>query len=327
MAERIALITGVTGQDGRWLSRLLLGRGYRVVGTSRAASAPGQAPEGVALRPCPLTDPAPIAALIREVKPREIYNFAAFSTGSAMFDDPLAMGDINAQAPVRILEAIRREDPSIRFCQASSSEMFGARSPAPQSEETRPDPRSPYGAAKLYAHTMVDIYRNLHGIFACSAILFNHESELRPPAFVSRKVTRAAARIAAGLDDHVMLGNLEARRDWGFAGDYVDAMRRMLQAGEPGDCVVATGQTHSVRDLARIAFDEVGLDYRRHVRPDPSHRRPRADVELVGDAARLRALGWRPTVTFEEMIRRMVRADRQQIDGVRNEGEFLSDVS
>ena len=227
----------------------------------------------------------------------------------------------------RILEAIRKLAPRIRFCQASSSEMFGARSPAPQSEDTRLDPRSPYGAAKQYAHAMVDIYRSHHRLFACSAILFNHESVLRPEKFVTRKITRAAARIAAGLDDHVVLGDLEARRDWGFASDYVEAMWLMLQAPQASDYVVASGRTHSVRELLAIAFDEVGLDYRLHVRSDPSLSRPRANVDLVGNSAKLHALGWRPSTSFEEMVRAMVRADQQHLNLDANEKGLNSNVS
>lgn len=310
MTGKTALITGVTGQDGRFAARALHGRGYRVVGTSRYADASAGNLDGVAeLRSCALTDLAEVIALVREVAPAEIYNFAAFSTGSGMFDAPLAMGDVNAQGPVRLLEAIRQVDPAIRFCQASSSEIFGPRSPAPQSELTPADPRSPYGAAKLYAHSMIDIYRSAHGLFACSAILFNHESELRTPAFVTRKITRAAARISAGLEDHVTLGDMESRRDWGFAGDYVEAMQLMLQADEAADYVVASGTTHSVRDLANIAFAEVGLDYRNHVRSDLQFKRQRPETKIVGDPAKLHALGWRPRISFEDLVRRMVRAD------------------
>ncbi len=314
MTERqTAIITGARGQDGNLLTRLLLDQGYRVVGTTRLAQPADAALEPQEMRECTLTDFDAIAALIADVEPDEIYNLAAFSTGSGMFDDPLAMGDINAMGPVRILEAIRQSGRPIRFCQASSSEMYGARSLAPQSETTCLDPRSPYGAAKQYAHAMAGVYRSAHGVFACSAILFNHESELRPEKFVTRKVTRAAARIAMGLDDHVILGDLEARRDWGYAGDYVAAMHCMMQAPEPGDYVVATGGKHSVRDLARIAFAAVGLDYRDFVRTDPAYRRPGVETDLVGDASRLRALGWRPSLTFEDMIGRMVHADLHQL--------------
>lgn len=314
MRERCALVTGATGQDGRLATRFLLGKGYRVVGTSRHATSGDTSAEGVALLRCSLTDQEEATAIIAQVRPDEIYNFAAFSTGSGMFDDPVAMGDVNGQGPVRLLEAIRRVDPAIRFCQASSSEMFGVRSPAPQSAQTRLDPRSPYGAAKQYAHAMIDVFRDRHCLFASSAILFNHESELRPVSFVTRKITRAAARIRAGLDDHVVLGDLEARRDWGYAGDYVVAAWMMLQAERPADYVVATGRTHSVRDLARIAFEAVGLDYRQHVRLDPGFSRPRASVELVGDPSALHALGWNPSVCFEDMVRRMVEADTLELE-------------
>ncbi len=311
--ERRALVTGATGQDGRLITRLLLAKGYRVVGTSRRTDRDTMSVEGIPLLPLSLTDQGEVTAIVDEVRPDEVYNFAAFSTGSGMFDDPVAMGDVNGQGPVRLLEAIRRVDPVIRLCQASSAEMFGARSPSPQSAATRLDPRSPYGAAKQYAHTMIDAYRGHHHLFACSAILFNHESELRPATFVTRKITRAAARIHAGLDNYVMLGDLEVRRDWGYAGDHVAACWLMLQADDPTDYVVATGRTHSIRDLAEIAFDAVGLDYRDHVRLDPSLNRPRADVELVGDPSALYALGWTPSVSFEDMIRRMVAADVKEL--------------
>lgn len=314
MTYRVALVTGATGQDGRFAVQALHRRGYRVVGTSRSAEADAAEIEGLtALRLCSLTNLAEVIDLVRADRPTEIYNFAAFSTGSGMFDAPLAMGDVNAQGPVRLLEAIRQVDPAIRFCQASSSEMFGPRSPAPQSETTPADPRSPYGAAKFYAHSMIDVYRKVHGVFACSAILFNHESERRTPAFVTRKITRAAARIFAGMEDHVTLGDLESRRDWGFAGDYVEAMHLMLQAREPGDYIVASGITHSVRDLAQIAFEEVGLDYRDHVRSDPLLKRCKVETAIVGNPAKLRALGWQPLMTFENLVRRMVRADLKKL--------------
>lgn len=313
MAKRCALITGASGQDGRLLTRLLLQKGYRVVGTSRHAQPGRVGTEGIELVRLTLINQDEATAVIRDVRPDEIYNFAAFSTGSGMFDDPLAMGDVNGQGPVRLLEAIRRVNPAIRFCQASSAEMFGRRSPAPQSADTRLDPRSPYGAAKQYAHVMVDVYRDRYDLFACSAIMFNHESELRPPSFVTRKITRAAARIAAGLDERVLLGALDTRRDWGYAGDHVAATWLMLQADAPGDYVVATGRMHSIGDLARIAFAAVGLDFRDHVRLDPSFTRPRADVELVGDPSAMHALGWAPSVGFEDMIRGMVEADVAQL--------------
>ena len=317
MYSRRALVTGATGQDGRFMTRLLQARGYSVVGTSRDALPGAIGPEGCPLLACSLTDQAQATAIVDQVRPHEIYNFAAFSTGSGMFDDPVAMGDVNGQGPVRLLEAIRRVDRTIRFVQASSSEMFGARSPAPQSAATRLDPRSPYGVAKQYAHAMIDIYRDRHAIFACSAILFNHESPLRPATFVTRKITQAAARIRAGLQDHVTVGALDTRRDWGYAGDYVMAAWMMLQAPAADDYVVATGVTHSVADLARIAFEAVELDYRDHVRLDPAFTRPRADVALVGDASALCALGWAPKVGFEDMIRQMVYADERILESER----------
>ncbi|MEA1085866.1 GDP-mannose 4,6-dehydratase [Sphingomonas sp. CD22] len=319
---RRALITGATGQDGRLLSRLLRLEGYDVAGTSRTTD-DGVSAEGVPLHRCSLRDDAEATALVAALRPHEIYNFAAFSTGSGMFDDPVAMGDVNGLGPVRLLEAIRRVDPSIRFFQASSSEMFGRRSPAPQGPTTPLDPRSPYGTAKQYAHVMVDVYRKHHGLFACSGILFNHESPLRPPAFVTRKVVRAAVMIAAGRADHVVLGDLDARRDWGHARDHVRAAWMMLQAEQPTDQVIATGVTHSIRDLAALAFTAVGLDYRDHVRIDPTFRRPSESVALVGDPSSLRALGWQPEVGFADLIAEMVAAEQHILNDTTVKGTSL----
>lgn len=312
MAHRHAFITGIAGQDGSYLAELLQGRGYRITGLTRD---PGQLQREFALEQWDLRDEDGLARLLSRDCPDEFYNFAAFSTGSGMFDDPVAIGDINGLAVTRILEAIRTASPSTRFCQASSSEMFGAASGSPQCETSRFDPRTPYGAAKLYGHAMIGLYRKRFDSFACSAILFNHESPRRGSAFVTRKVTGAAAAISRGLADHVELGDLSARRDWGFAGDYARAMWLMLQQETADDYVVATGTTHSVADLCRIAFDRVGLDYRDYVRVVKQPSRQPDALQLVGDANKAtRELGWSPTVTFEQMIANMVDADLAALD-------------
>jgi GDPmannose 4,6-dehydratase len=318
-----ALVTGVTGQDGSYLAEQLLAEGWRVVGTVRALPhGPGCLPPAAAARvelvALDLLDPAAIAEALRRHRPDEVYNLAAHSSGEGMWDDAPAIGALNGLAVAHLLEAIRRSGAPIRFCQASSSELFGEPAESPQTEGTPFRPRSPYGAAKLYAHTLVGIYRRRHGLFACSAILFNHESPRRGPGFVTRKVTRAAARIKLGLERELRLGNLEARRDWGFAGDAVRAMRLMLRAERADDYVVATGEPHAVRDLCACAFSHLGLDWRAHVREDPGAFRPGEALPLVGDAGRARrVLGWRPAVGFEELVRGMVDADLEALRAVR----------
>lgn len=316
----VAVINGVTGQDGRYAADLLASKGYDVIGLVRDQSAIERAalldlPSGVTLAIWDMHDEDAFGNLMERLRPDEFYNFAAFSTGSGMFDDPVAIGDVNGLAVARILEAIRTINPATRFCQASSAEMFGAASGTPQSEQTRPDPRSPYGAAKLYAHTMLGVYRQRFDTFACSAILFNHESPRRSSAFVTRKVTAAAAAISLGLADHVELGHLDARRDWGFAGDYVRCMWLMLQQKRPDDYVVATGVTHSVEDLCRIAFACVGLDYRNHVKVGVQPVRAPDALQLVGDPHKAtHELRWRPTISFEQLIAQMVDADLAALD-------------
>jgi GDPmannose 4,6-dehydratase len=317
-----AIVTGISGQDGIYLARQLCAQGYAVVGLVRdeaAIAAAGRArllPETVTLLPWDLSDQAGLEALLREVRPAEFYNLAASATGTGMYDSPAALGEINGIAVARMLEAIRSTDPAIRFCQASSSEMFGATTQSPQREDTPFAPRSPYGAAKLYAHCMAGIYRRRYGLFASSAILFNHESPLRSEAFVTRKVTRGAAAIKLGLAETLSLGSLDARRDWGFAGDYVRAMWLMLQADGASDYVVATGTTHSVRELCALAFGHVGLDYRDHVREEPGNFRPDDSVLLVGDAAKAeRELGWSPTIGFGALVEMMVAADLRDLGG------------
>jgi GDPmannose 4,6-dehydratase len=308
MTAKTAIITGVRGQDGRHLAACLIGRGYRVVGTTHGV-VNNEAPpiDGVELVHWDLKDEAALADLVRGTQPSEVYNLAAYSSGAGMFENPVGIGEINGLAVTRMLEAIKTIDPSIRFCQASSSEMFGDPAASPQTENTPFRPQSPYGAAKLYAHEMVGIYRQRHGMFACSAILFNHESQYRGLGFVTQKVARAAASIKLGLTATLELGNLEARRDWGFSGDYVRGMWLMLQTDAPDDYLLATGRTHSVRDLCRHAFEHVGLDYRDFVREDPAAKRPVETGPLVGDASKAaRRLGWSPSVTFEELVRTMV---------------------
>lgn len=310
-----AVVTGITGQDGSYLAELLLARGYKVIGAVRdvekaAAVLPPDIRVGVNLTTWDMSDQNGIAALLSEVRPREIYNFAAYSSGAGMFDDPVGIGEVNGIAVTRVLEAIRCVDSGIRFCQASSSEMFGEAFTSPQSEETPFNPRSPYGAAKLYAHSMIKIYRQRYGLFACSAILFNHESPRRGLQFVTRKITQEAVKIKLGLSHRLTLGNLDARRDWGFAGDYARAMWLMLQQPEADDFVVATGETHSVREFCEHAFEYLGLDYRHYVQEDRAIYRPTETVQLVGDAAKARSvLRWEPQVNFRDLVRMMVDAD------------------
>ncbi|WP_176597250.1 GDP-mannose 4,6-dehydratase [Sphingobium sp. 15-1] len=320
MTDRCAIITGVTGQDGWHLSQFLLEKGCRVIGTSRdPAGARARAHPSIDLVPWDMKDEAAFTALLRAARPTEIYNLAAYASGAAMYDDPVGIGDINGLAVARMLEAIRSADPSIRFCQASSSELFGEPLESPQSETTTFRPRSPYGAAKLYAHEIVGIYRRRHDLFACSAILFNHESTRRGPGFVTGKVAQAAARIKLGLADALLLGNLDARRDWGYSGDYVRGMWLMLQAAAADDYVLATGEAHSVRELCDLAFKCVGLDYRRYVRESAEAFRPSEPVPLVGDASKAKhQLCWSPEIDFPGLIRIMVDAELERLDQAMN---------
>ena len=309
------LITGITGQDGSYMAELLLAKGYRVVGTVRdiKSSIKLLIPDltnKVELVPWDMLDQNRFIEIITKYRPTEIYNFAAYSSGSGMFDDAVGIGEVNGVTVSRILEAIRSVDISIKFCQASSSEMFGDASLSPQSEETPFRPRTPYGAAKLYAHSMVHIYRQHYGLFGCSAILFNHESPRRGLNFVTRKVTHEAAKIKLGLSNVLYLGNLDSHRDWGFAGDYVYAMWLMLQNSVADDYVVSAGKTHSVRDLCKIAFGYLGLDYMDHVKTSKSIYRPKENVQLVGDSTKIRkTLNWLPKMEFEEMVSLMVSTD------------------
>ncbi len=315
MTTPTALITGITGQDGSYLAELLLERGYRVVGMTRRSSTDGNERiahlvDRIELVQGDLLDQASIVSALSDVRPTEIYNLAAQSFVPTSWNQPVLTGEFTGLGVTRMLEAIRQTHPTARFYQASSSEMFGKVREEPQTELTPFHPRSPYGVAKAYGHFLTVNYRESYGMYAVSGILFNHESPRRGLEFVSRKVTDGAARIALGLATTLPIGNLDAQRDWGYAGDYVLAMWQMLQQPEPGDFVVATGISHSVRDLCRIAFERVGLDYERHVVVDPALYRPAEVDHLRGDASRARTiLGWEPTTTFEEMIRAMVDAD------------------
>ena len=312
---RRALVTGITGQDGSYLAELLLEKGYEVVGVTRRLSAPNlerieHLRGRVDLRQGDLLDPMSLLNVVDEVRPHELYNLAAMSFVPASWRQPMLTGEYNALGVARILDAVRRVDPSIRFYQASSSEMFGKARETPQTEETPFHPRSPYGAAKAFAHYITVNYRESYGLFAVSGILFNHESPRRGLEFVTRKVSDGVARIKLGLADKLSLGNLDAHRDWGFAGDYVRAMWLMLQQDVPRDYVVATGVSRSVRELLAAAFGHVGLDWRDHVRVDPGLLRPAEVDHLIGDASRARAgLGWSPAVDFERLVGMMVDAD------------------
>ena len=313
-----ALITGVTGQDGSYLAEFLLDKGYRVVGvTRRSSTASGERIAHLAGRieliQGDLLDQASLVSALVDTQPREVYNLAAQSFVPTSWNQPVLTGEFTALGVTRMLEAIRQVDPSIRFYQASSSEMFGRVREVPQNERTPFHPRSPYGVAKAYGHFLTVNYRESYDLFAVSGILFNHESPRRGLEFVTRKVTDGVARIALGLATELPLGNLEARRDWGFAGDYVRSMWMMLQQDEASDYVVATGVDHSVRDLLELAFGHVGLDYREHVITDETLYRPAEVEHLRGDASRSRdLLGWSPTVDFAGLITMMVDADLER---------------
>ena len=319
--RRTALITGVTGQDGSHLAELLLAKGYRVVGMVRRASTENferitHVRDRLELTQADLLDQQSLITVLGEARPDEIYNLAAQSFVPTSWVQPVLTTEFDAVGVTRLLEAIRLVCPEARFYQASSSEMFGKVRETPQSETTPFYPRSPYGVAKVYGHFITVNYRESYGMFACSGILFNHESPRRGREFVTRKVSDGVARIKVGLAKELTLGNLEARRDWGFAGDYVDAMWRMLQQAAPDDYVVATGQTHSVRELVEIAFGVVGLRWQDHVRTDPSLLRPAEVDTLIGDASKARrVLGWSPQVSFAALVEMMVRADLERLKG------------
>jgi GDPmannose 4,6-dehydratase len=323
-----AIITGITGQDGSYLAELLLEKGYEVHGMVRRASTENfdriaHLGDRVRLHQADLLDQLSIIEVLREVRPDEVYNLAAMSFVPTSWKQPVLTGEFTGIGVTRMLEAIRLLDPKgIRFYQASSSEMFGKVQEVPQKETTPFYPRSPYGVAKVYGHFITVNYRESYGMFGCSGILFNHESPRRGREFVSRKVTDGAARIKVGQAGELRLGNLDAQRDWGFAGDYVKAMWLMLQQDRPDDYVIATGQTHSVRDLVRVAFDFAGLDWQRYVVQDPALIRP-AEVDLlIGDAGKARrVLGWQPEVTFEGLVRMMVEEDLKRLSRTRRQGD------
>ncbi len=316
---RKVLITGVTGQDGACLAQFLLEKGYEVHGMVRhSSSANLERIEGlrdrIELHQADLLDQLSIITIIQQIRPHEVYNFAAQSFVPTSWSQPLLTGEFTALGVTRMLEAVRLVDPSIRFYQASSSEMFGNVREEPQNEQTSFWPRSPYGVAKVYGHWITVNYRESYNIFACSGILFNHESPLRGKEFVSRKITDAVARIKHGLQDKLVLGNIDALRDWGYAGDYIEAAWLMLQQDRPDDYVVATGIKHSVRDLVELAFGHAGLDWRDHVESDQSLFRPAEVNTLCGDASKARrVLGWAPRVSFAELIRMMVDADLERV--------------
>ena len=318
MAKR-ALITGITGQDGSYLAELLLEKGYTVIGATRRLSAPNlwrieHLLHRIELRPADLLDQLSLIRVIADAKPDEIYNLAAMSFVPASWDQPMLTGEFNAQGVTRVLEAIRHVNPSIRVYQASSSEMFGKVREIPQTELTPFYPRSPYGVSKVFAHYITVNYRESYNLFAVSGILFNHESPRRGLEFVTRKVTDGVARIKLGMADSLSLGNLDAQRDWGFAGDYVRAMWMMLQQNQPDDYVISTGVSHSVRELVEIAFQHAGLDWQKHVRLDPALIRPAEVDHLIGDASKAKTqLGWAPSVDFRGLVEMMVDADLERL--------------
>ncbi len=323
--SKIALITGITGQDGSYLAELLLKKGYEVYGIIRRSSSfntariediyqdPHETDYRLKLVYGDLNDASSLNRILRTVRPDEIYNLGAQSHVRVSFDVPEYTAEVTGVGTVRLLEAIRESGISPRFYQASSSELFGS-SPAPQSEHTPFHPRSPYGVAKLYSFWITVNYRESYGMFACNGILFNHESPRRGETFVSRKITRAAARIKLGMQDKLFLGNLDAKRDWGFAGDYVEAMWRMLQVEKADDFVIATGECHTVRDFLDAAFGALGIEWKTHVEIDPRYFRPAEVDELRGDMSKAKKLlGWEPKVGFAELVRMMVAADLEDL--------------
>jgi GDPmannose 4,6-dehydratase len=315
MANKTALITGITGQDGSYLAEFLLDKGYRVCGLVRRASSENcqrieHIQSRIELYQADLLDQTSLNQVVEQVQPTEVYNLAAMSFVPTSWKQPALTAEYTAIGVTRILESLRAYCPKARFYQASSSEMFGKVHEVPQRETTPFHPRSPYGVAKVYGHYITLNYRESYGMFACSGILFNHESPRRGLEFVTRKITHGVARIKHGLDSELRLGNLQAKRDWGFAGDYVRAMWLMLQQEEPEDYVVGTGETHSVEEFVKLAFARAGLDWRKHVVVDPKYYRP-AEVDLLlSDPSKARqGLGWEMEVSFEELVHRMVDSD------------------
>ena len=325
MSSQVALITGITGQDGSYLAEQLLDKGYVVHGLIRRSSTfntdriehlykdPHDPEARLFLHYGDLTDGSRLVTLLERVQPTEVYHLGAQSHVRVSFDEPEFTGDVTGLGTTRLLEALRMSEVPARFYQASSSEMFGA-TPPPQNESAFFYPRSPYAAAKVYSYWMVRNYREAYGLFACNGILFNHESPRRGETFVTRKITMAVARIAAGLQDELYLGNLDARRDWGYAPEYTDAMWRMLQADEPNDYVVATGTSYSVGDFVRMAFEHAGLEWEKHVKFDPRYLRPTEVDDLIGDASRAKELlGWQAQTYTPELVKIMVDADRARL--------------
>jgi GDPmannose 4,6-dehydratase len=338
MARR-ALITGITGQDGSYLAELLLSKDYEVHGLIRRSSTfntdridhiytdPHDPESRLFLHYGDLNDGSQLTNLIYNIKPDEIYHLGAQSHVRVSFDVPEFTGDVTGLGTTRVLEAIRRSGINARFYQASSSEMFGA-APPPQSETTPFRPRSPYGAAKLYAYWMAKNYRDGYGLFAANGILFNHESPRRGETFVTRKVTRAVARIKYGLEEKLYLGNLDAKRDWGFAGDYVKAMWLMLQQEKPDDFVIATGESHSVKEFVVEAFGYANLDWRKHVVIDPKYFRPTEVDFLQGDASKAeKKLGWRPEIGFKDLVKMMVDADIKELNDMKHSKDVIRKLS
>ena len=312
-----ALITGITGQDGSYLAEFLLAKGYKVYGTVRRLSTPNMEnishiQDKVELISADLLDQSSMTSAIAESEPDEVYNLAAMSFVKTSFDQPVLTGEFTAIGVTRVLEAIRNVNKNIKFYQASSSEMFGKVTETPQKETTRFHPRSPYGVAKVYGHYITLNYRESYDMFACSGILFNHESPRRGIEFVTRKISHAVARIKLGKQDKLLLGNMDAKRDWGFSGDYVEAMWLMLQQEKPEDYVVATGETHSVEEFVSLAFEHVGIsDWQKYVQSnDPKHLRPAEVDYLIGDYSKAKQeLGWEPKTSFKELVTMMVDAD------------------
>jgi GDPmannose 4,6-dehydratase len=323
MSKR-AIITGISGQDGSYLAELLLDQGYQVTGIIRRLSYPNldriaHLLDRIKLRPADLLDELSLIRAIEDNEPDEFYNLAAMSFVPASWDQPLLTGEFNAQGVTRVLEAIRQVNPKIKVYQASSSEMFGKVREVPQTEMTPFYPRSPYGVSKVFGHYITVNYRESYGLFACSGILFNHESPRRGLEFVSRKITDGVARIKLNLQDKLYLGNLESHRDWGFAGDYVRAMWLMLQQPTPDDYVVATGVSHSVKDLVQVAFAHARLDWNTYVEVDPHFLRPAEVDHLIGNAAKARQiLGWAPSVDFQGLIGMMVDSDIERLSGIKS---------
>jgi GDPmannose 4,6-dehydratase len=319
VTQRRALITGITGQDGSYLAEFLLEKGYKVCGIMRRTSADhferiAHLQDRIEVREGDLLDQTSLINLVKTVEPHEVYNLAAQSFVPTSWEQPILTSDTTALGVTRMLEAIRLTDRTIRFYQASSSEMFGKVRESPQNEKTPFYPRSPYGVAKVYGHHITVNYRDSYGLYAVSGMLFNHESPRRGKQFVTRKITHGAAQIKLGRATELRLGNLDARRDWGFAGDYVQAMWMMLQQPQPADFVIATGEAHSVRELCEIAFARAGLDWQKYVVIDKTHVRPAEVDHLIGDASKARrVLGWSQKVSFRELVEMMVDADLERL--------------